>query len=159
MKEIKKTSVHPVSEENPGFLLWQVSTLWSKATTAALKSIGLTHPQFVILATIDFLKDKGASLEEIAKRTVLETKVTSHLLRSLEVKGLINQSPSTDERLKFPQITTAGTETLAKAFPVVERSDADFFASLDLKSSNIIATLQTLACANFSKNGEETCDD
>lgn len=147
---MKETSAHPGSEENPGFLLWQVSTLWSKSTTTALKPLGLTHPQFIILATIDWLKGKGATQEEIGRRIVLDPKVTSHLLRSLEVKRLI----------ELPlKLTTAGAEVLAKALLVVERADEAFFATIDLKGSKIVTTLQMLACANFSESAEEPCSD
>jgi DNA-binding MarR family transcriptional regulator len=152
---MKKTSAHPGSEENPGFLLWQVSTLWSKSTTTALKPLGLTHPQFIILATIDWLKGKGASQEEIGRRIVLDPKVTSHLLRSLEVKKLIELPLSTNEGGRYPQLTTAGAEVLARALLVVESADAAFFAPIDLKSSKIVTTLQMLACANFSESAEE----
>ncbi len=140
---MSEISVHPAAEENPGFLLWQVSTLWSRSTSIALKPFGLTHPQFVILATIDWLSDKGVSQEKIERHIVLDSKPTSHLLRSLQVKGLIEPSHT--------QLTTAGAEMLAKALPVVESADAAFFASIDLKNSKIISTLLTLARANLVK--------
>lgn len=146
-------SVHPAAEENPGFLLWQVSTLWSGSTTAALKSLGLTHPQLIILANIEWLK--GASKEEIGSRVVMDFKVLSHLLRSLQIKGLIE--PSTDERNQILRLTTAGTKILAKALPVVTGADAAFFSSIDLKNSKMILALQTLAHANLSKNKGESC--
>ena len=148
---MSEINIHPASEENPGFLLWQVSTLWSRSTTAALKPFGLTHPQFVILATIDWLTGKGASPEEIGRHIVLDPKPTSHLLRSLQVKRLIELSHNIDERSKY-LLTTAGAEMLAKALPVVESADAAFFASLDLEKSKMVTTLQLLASANLSKN-------
>ncbi len=154
---MNEITVHPASEENPGFLLWQVSTLWSKSTTAALKPIGLTHPQFVILATIDWLKDKGASQEEIGRQVVLDPKVTSHLLRSLEIKGLIEPLRSIGKKSKNPVLTTAGMEMLSKALPVVKSADEDFFASIGLKQSKIVNTLQILARANFLKSDGEPC--
>ncbi|HUD01001.1 MAG TPA: MarR family winged helix-turn-helix transcriptional regulator [Rhabdochlamydiaceae bacterium] len=144
---MKEISVHPAAEENLGFLLWQVSTLWSSSTAAALKPLGLTHPQFVILATIDWLK--GAGQEEIGRHVVIDPKPTSHLLRSLQVKGLIELSDMNDDKSKY-LLTTAGAEMLAKALPIVEKADAAFFASLD-KNSKIVATLQILARANLSK--------
>jgi DNA-binding MarR family transcriptional regulator len=143
MNEIR---AHPASEENPGFLLWQVSTLWSKFTTAALKPLGLTHPQFVILASLDWLKGKGASQEEIERQVVLDPKTTSHLLRSLQVKKLIEPNEK-----KHYLLTTAGEERLAQALPVVQDVDTAFFASIDLKNSKIVPTFQTLARVNFSK--------
>lgn len=145
---MNEINVHPASEENPGFLLWQVSTLWSKSTTAALKPIGLTHPQFIILATLDWLKGKEVSQEEIGRQVVLDPKVTSHLLRSLEVKGLIERLHSLDEKSKNPVLTTAGKEMLSQALPVVKNADEAFFASIDLKKSKMVTTLQILARAN-----------
>jgi len=142
-------SIHPAAEESPGFLLWQVSTLWSRSTTAALKSLGLSHPQFVILATIDWLTGKEASQEEIGRQVVLDPKTTSHLLRSLQVKGLIMTSHTSDERSNYPQLTPAGVEVLAKALPLVQSADAAFFASVDLKNAKMVNTLQILARANL----------
>ena len=97
---MNEVSVHPGSEENLGFLLWQVSTLWSKSTSIALKPLRLTHPQFVILATMDWLKGEAVSQEEIGRLAVLDPKTTSHLLRSLQVKGLVEPSHK-DEKNKF----------------------------------------------------------
>lgn len=143
-------NAHPASDKNPGFLLWQVSTLWSSSTAAVLKPFGLSHPQFVILATIDWLKNQEASLEAIARHIILDPKPTSHLLRSLQIKGLIEHSPITDKKSKY-SLTIVGAEMLAKVLPIVESADADFFASIDLKNSKMIGTLQILARANLSK--------
>lgn len=136
-----KIGIHPTAQENPGFLLWRVSAQWSSVTSSALKPFGLTHPQFVILAIIDRLTGKEANEEEIGRLAVLDSKMTSHLLRSLQVKGLIDLSH------KFPQITTAGMDLLAKVLPVIDRSDAAFFASLE--NSNMVTALQTLERANL----------
>jgi MarR family transcriptional regulator, organic hydroperoxide resistance regulator len=148
---MNEINAHPAGEENPGFLLWQVSTLWSNSTAAALKPFGLSHPQFVILATIDWLKSHETHQEAIGKHIVLDPKLTSHLLRSLQVKGLIEPSHKTDKKSHY-MLTTAGAEMLAKVVPVVKNSDAAFFASIDLKNSKMATALQTLARANLSKN-------
>ncbi len=134
--------IHPASEENPGFLLWQVSTLWSRATSAALKPFGLNHPQFVILANLDALKGERISEEEIAQRVVLDQKPTTHLLRSLELKGLITQEGG------YVLLTSVGTETLSKILPVIEKADTAFFASI---GSEMTHSLQILKRDHFSK--------
>jgi len=148
---------HPASEENLGFLLWRVSTLWSSSTAAVLKQFGLTHPHFVILATIDWLTGKGASQEQIGRHIVLDPKPTAHLLRSLQVKGLVEPSDTTDEKNRFPLLTNAGKEMLAKVLPVIESADAAFFASIELINPKMVTALQILARANFSKHGGESC--
>jgi DNA-binding MarR family transcriptional regulator len=147
---------HPASEDNLGFLLWRVSTLWSSSTAAALKQFGLTHPHFIILATIEWLTDKGASQEEIGRHVVLDPKPTEHLLRSLQVKGLIEPSDTTDDKNRFPVLTKAGKEMLANILPVIERADAAFFASIELTNPKMVTALQILARANFSKYEGET---
>jgi len=38
-------------EQSPGFLLWHVTLGWQRDVTASLKPLGLTHVQFVLLAT------------------------------------------------------------------------------------------------------------
>lgn len=145
-----KDGIHPASEENLGFLLWQVSTLWSSSTSNVLKPLGLTHPQFVLLATIDWLKGKGSTQEQIGKRAILDPKITAHLLRSLEVKKLIELSNGGSEYL----LTTAGADLLVKTLPIIASADTAFFASIDPKNSKIVAMLQILARTHLSKNSD-----
>jgi MarR family transcriptional regulator, organic hydroperoxide resistance regulator len=148
-------NIHPAAEKNPGFLLWRVSTLWSTSTAAVLKPFGLSHPQFVILATIDWLKSQEASQETIARHIILDPKPTSHLLRSLQVKGLIEPVHITDKKNKY-LLTSAGAEMLAKLLPVIESADAAFFSSIDLENSKLDTTLQILARDNLSKKNAES---
>src|SRR3984885_12817449 len=98
---MNKISMHPADEKNPGFLLWQVSTLWSSSTSAVLKPFGLNHPQFVILAILDRLKSQETDQETIERQIILDPKPTLHLLRSLEVKGLIEPSHNADKKSKY----------------------------------------------------------
>jgi DNA-binding PadR family transcriptional regulator len=76
------------------------------------------------------------------------------LLRSLQVKGLIESSHTTDKKNKY-MLTTAGAEMFAKVLPIVESADAAFFSSIDLKNSEMVASLQILARANLSKKDTE----
>lgn len=147
-------SIHRSAEESPGFLLWRVSTLWRKAIEAVLKPLGLTHPQFVILATTGWLTRMGkkASQAEIGRQAALDPNTTSQILRGLQAKGLIKRSHNIDERNKYPILTTAGIERLSTAMPAVENADATFFASIDLQGSKMLQTLQILARKEFSVN-------
>lgn len=143
----KEISVHESAEESPGFLLWRVSTLWRRAIETVLKPLGLTHPQFVILATTGWLTRNGvkASQADIGRHAALDPNTTSQILRSLQAKGLIERSHTTNEKSKNPILTSAGAQSLAKAMPAVEDADAAFFASIDLKNSKMLKMLQTLA--------------
>ena len=150
-------SIHPSAEESPGFLLRRVSTLWRKAIEAVLKPLGLTHPQFVILATTGWLTRMGkkASQVEIGIQAALDPNTTSQILRGLQAKGLIERSHTVDERSKYPILTTAGVESLSKAMPAVGNADAAFFASSDLQGSEMLQALQMLARSKSLKNERE----
>lgn len=147
-----KISVHSSAEESPGFLLWQVSTLWRRAIEEVLKPLDLTHPQFVVLATTGWLTREGkrVSQAEIGREAALDPNTTSQILRSLEGKGWIERSRVVDERSKHPILTSIGAEKLSQALPAVEGADAAFFASIDVKESKMLTTLQ-----NLSKNNKK----
>lgn len=142
-----KISLHPSAEESPGFLLWRVSTLWRKAIEIVLKPLGLTHPQFVILATTGWLTRTGikANQAEIGRYAALDPNTTSQILRGLQAKGFIERSRRIDERSKTPTLTKAGVECLCNALPAVEKADAAFFASIDLQGSGMLKSLKVLA--------------
>lgn len=140
-------SIHSSAEESPGFLLWRASTLWRRAIEAVLKPLGLTHPQFVILATTGWLTRNGEKVSqvEIGKYAALDPNTISQILRGLQGKGLIERSHKAKERSKYPILTVTGAEILAKAMPAVEKADATFFSSVDIQDSEILNTLQILA--------------
>jgi DNA-binding MarR family transcriptional regulator len=88
---------------------------------------------------------ENASQAAIARQAGLDPNTTSQILRSLQTKKLIERVRSADERSKDPRLTPLGARTLSKALPAVEEADAQFFASLNLKKTNILTALQQLA--------------
>lgn len=131
----KKISVHAGPKQSPGFLLWHVSTAWRCAIESTLKSFGLTHPQFVVLAATGWLTRNGefATQAAIGQMAGLDPNTASQVMRGLEKKGLVNREISTDARAKHPKLTLQGNKLLAKALPAVERQDSKFFSSCSPK--------------------------
>jgi DNA-binding MarR family transcriptional regulator len=128
----KHITVYDVPEKSPGFLLWHMSTTWRNSIEAVLKSFYLTHPQFVVLATLGWLTRNGERISQAALGNMagLDPNTTSQIIRSLELKKLIKRVQSSDNRVKNPLLTTKGFQTLAKALPAVELADAQFFKVL-----------------------------
>jgi len=128
----KEISAHEGPERSPGFLLWHVSTSWRTSIETVLKSLDLTHPQFVILASLGWLTRHGERVTQasIGKLAGLDPNTTSQIIRGLEKKKLIKRETSTDARAKNPLLTTKGKDLLEKALPAVEKTDAQFFQSL-----------------------------
>ncbi len=130
--DFKKISVHETPERSPGFLLWHISTAWRSCIETVLKQKGLTHPQFVILATLGWLTRHGERTTQsaVGKMAGLDPNTTSQILRGLEQKGLIKRETSLDARAKNPLLTPKGDEILRAALPAVETADARFFGVL-----------------------------
>lgn len=145
--DFAKSSSFKKAEDSPGFLLWRASTLWRRSIENILKPLSLTHPQFVVLATIGWFSrtGQGAKQIEISRHASLDPNTISQILRSLQQKGLIERSHSIDERSKCTILTPAGTEKLSKALPAVEKADFHFFAEVDLSKEKALKALQKLA--------------
>ena len=47
----------PDSNDSTGLQLWRVTNAWQAAQRAALKPFGLTHVQFVVLASLTYSID------------------------------------------------------------------------------------------------------
>lgn len=79
--------------QSPGFLLWHVTLRWQRDVTAALKPLGLTHVQFVLLATAWWLntRDEQPSQVSLATEAGTDVKMASQVVRTLERKGLITR--------------------------------------------------------------------
>jgi DNA-binding MarR family transcriptional regulator len=126
----KKISRFEDSNESPGLLLWQVSAEWRRRMERVLMPLGLTHPQFVLLACIGWLTKEGKEVSQVmlARHCNMDITMTSQVLRTLEKKELIERRGSLeDSRAKNPWLTPSGGQILEKALPAVEKTDTDFF--------------------------------
>lgn len=133
--DFNKISEFDSPSQSPGFLLWHVSTTWRSSIELKLKSIGLSHPQFVILATLGWLTRKGDRVTQaaIGMMAGLDPNTTSQIIKGLEKKQLIIREKSSDKRAKNPILTKKGSDILKKAMPAVEVKDAEFFQNLTEK--------------------------
>lgn len=151
MKDIawKKISHFEGPEQSPGFLLWRVSTKWRREIETALATLHLTHPQFVLLASLGWLTRHHTDVTqvELARHCSTDVNMTSQILRSLEQKGYIERHQRKgDERSKLPRLTEKGAKLVEQAIPLVEKVDNDFFGKLGQETTEkYIDILQKLA--------------
>ena len=116
--------------EKPGFLLWLDSLRWQRAVTAALKPTGLTHVQFVLLASTWFLEDREGppSQRELAEHAGTDAMMTSQVLRALEAEGLVERhADPADARIKRLTVTAAGRAAAGAGLAAVDQLDREFF--------------------------------
>lgn len=143
----KEISIHEGPKQSPGFLLWHISTSWRSSIEAVLKTFGLTHPQFVILATTGWLtRNRELTTQAaIGKLAGLDPNTTSQIIKGLEQKELVKRDKSSDGRAKNVFLTSYGTTILSRAMPAVEKADAKFFSILTKEeTSTLLETFQKL---------------
>ena len=135
------------AEDSPGFLLWQVTNRWQAAQRAALKPLGLTHVQFVLLASLTWLASDGPVRQrDLAQHAATDPMMTSQVLRALQERGLVDRSTHpADARAWALSVTTAGAALANEAITVVEACDGAFFATLGGDARRFTAQLRVLA--------------
>jgi DNA-binding MarR family transcriptional regulator len=141
------------ANDSPGFSLWQVSSLWQRRINAGLRPFGLTHAQFVLLASLTWLadSDKPLTQAELASHAKMDVMMTSNVLRTLEEKNLVRRDPHpTDTRAKSLAVTEQGRELAAQAVRVVENIDHDFFSKLGADMGRFNQNLLVLVSENQS---------
>ncbi|MCG8311199.1 MAG: MarR family transcriptional regulator [Cytophagales bacterium] len=118
---------------NIGYLLWQTTMLWQKQMNNALSKVGLTHTQFVILASLGWLLKKSTNVtqKEIADFSKTDSMMVSKILRTLQKNTLVDRKEhKTDTRAKCVFLTSKGKDTLKEAFKIKLQSNSKFFSNL-----------------------------
>jgi DNA-binding MarR family transcriptional regulator len=114
-------------------LLWHATLRWQRRVAEALRSLDLTHVQFVLLACTWWLNDQGDEPSQVAlaEHAGTDTKMTSQVVRSLERKGLLERAvDESDTRARRLRVTKRGARLAPRAIAVVEAVDAAFFAGV-----------------------------
>src|SRR5438445_10806427 len=98
-----------------GSLLWRLTLKWRAAVDRAVTPLGLTHAQYVLLASLYGLSRTGQrpSQRELADYTGLEPMYISKLARALERNGLLERDPHpADPRAVQLRISARGLEVV-----------------------------------------------
>lgn len=141
------TSGYDSADESPGLILWRVTNAWQAAQRLALKPFGLTHVQFVLLASLTWLDSERPTTQQVlAEHARTDPMMTSQVLRALERSGLVNRIPHpVDGRAKLLSVTASGRTLANRAIVAVEECDREFFASLGSEVSALTRMLSSLA--------------
>ncbi|HEX3731691.1 MAG TPA: MarR family transcriptional regulator [Mycobacteriales bacterium] len=135
------------ADDSTGLMLWRVTNTWQAAQRRVLKPFGITHVQFVLLASLTWLDgDAPVTQQALARHAGTDPMMTSQVLRALESAGLIDRGahPS-DGRAKLLRVTAAGRELANRAIGAVEACDRAFFDTLDGDRADFTRMLSRLA--------------
>jgi len=142
-----KLSRFEQANESPGFLLWQLTNLWQHHIRCALAPLGITHVQFVLLASAAWLEntEKLVSQATLSRHARTDIVMTSQVVRTLEEKGLLTRTiHPTDTRAKVVSLTAEGREAARRAVAVVEEADDQFFKELGEQASTFLSLMRRL---------------
>lgn len=134
-------AMHP--DSSPGFLLWHVTLRWQRDVSATLKPLGLTHVQFVVLASTWWLNENGdqPSQAVVSAFASIDVKMASQVIRTLERKGLITREvDAADTRARRLVVTPAGAALAPRAIDAVEAVDAALLTPLSRTNARAFTT-------------------
>jgi len=122
------------SEKSTGLLFMRVYNKWHSIIKKELKKMNLTHPQFVVLASLAYLSQNGNEITQImiSKLAGIDVMTISQILSLLEKQNFVKRKEhSRDTRAKTVTLNKKGEEILQKAIPLVEQIDEFFFGKLN----------------------------
>ncbi|MFC4592103.1 MarR family winged helix-turn-helix transcriptional regulator [Sphaerisporangium corydalis] len=138
-------------EAGTGALLWLVTTKWRAAVDRAVAPLGLTHAQYVVLASLYGLSRQGTrpSQRELADFAGLEAIYVSKLARALEKTGLLVRAEHpADPRAVRLTLTDHGTAVAQRAVVIVhalqEEVTAPIGGTASPRARELVRTLRTL---------------
>lgn len=99
---------------------------------SALRPLGLSHVQFVLLASTWWLTQvagESPTQRRLAEHAATDPMMTSQVLRVLERRGLVTRAADPDDsRALRLAVTEVGARLAQEAIEVVQAADARFFA-------------------------------
>lgn len=113
-------------QSSPGYWLYHAALAWTAAVTERLSRLGLTQPQFMVLASIGWLSRSGTSpmQQQVSDYSGVDRMLTSRLVRRLEDAQLVARTPdAADGRAIRLSLTPKGRTVSAAAIAAVRTLD------------------------------------
>ena len=138
-------------KKSTGLLFIRTYHKWHGLIKNELKTIDLTHPQFVVLTTLAALlrQQEWVSQTDIARFSDMDVMTVSQIIRLLVKKGLImREVHPKDSRANIILLTDTGLQKVNQALPLVEGIDQAFFGKLENKTEILNQLLMELEAEN-----------
>ena len=149
-----------------GYMVWRLSIKWRTEVDRRLAPLGLTHAQYVLMASLYGLTRTAGekpSQRELADFSGLEPIYVSKLLKGLEKDGFVRRTANpADSRALELEFTEAGLERVQSAMAIIRGYLDDVLAPIGgpdgEENQAFIRTLGTLLMgpprSTTSKEGE-----
>lgn len=138
-------------KKSTGLLFIRTYHKWHGLIKKQLKTIDLTHPQFVVLTTLAALlrQQEWVSQTDIARFSDMDVMTVSQIIRLLVKKELImREVHPKDSRANIILLTDTGLQKVNQALPLVEGIDQAFFGKLENNTETLNQLLIELEAEN-----------
>ena len=138
-------------KESTGLLFIRAYHKWHGLIKNKLRTIDLTHPQFVVLTTLAALlrQKEWVSQTDISRFSDMDVMTISQIIRLLVKKGLImREVHPKDSRANIILLTDTGLQKVNQALPLVEGIDQAFFGKLENNTETLNQLLIELEAEN-----------
>ncbi len=138
-------------QESTGLLFIRAYHKWHGLIKNKLRTIDLTHPQFVVLTTLAALlrQQEWVSQTDIARFSDMDVMTVSQIIRLLVKKELImREVHPKDSRANIILLTDTGLQKVNQALPLAEGIDQAFFGKLGNKTEILNQLLIKLEAEN-----------
>lgn len=138
-------------KKSTGLLFIRTYHKWHGLIKNELKTIDLTHPQFVVLTTLAALlrQQEWVSQTDIARFSDMDVMTVSQIIRLLVKKEFIlREAHPKDSRANIILLTDTGLQKVNQALPLVEGIDQAFFGKLEDKTEILNQLLIELEAEN-----------
>lgn len=138
-------------KKSTGLLFIRTYHKWHGLIKNKLRTIDLTHPQFVVLTTLAALlrQQEWVSQTDIARFSDMDVMTVSQIIRLLIKKELImREVHPKDSRANIILLTDTGLQKVNQALPLVEGIDQAFFGKLEDKTEILNQLLIKLEAEN-----------
>lgn len=138
-------------KKSTGLLFIRTYHKWHGLIKNELKTIDLTHPQFVVLTSLAALlrQQEWVSQTDIARFSDMDVMTVSQIIRLLVKKSLImREVHPKDSRANIILLTDMGLQKVNQALPLVEGIDQTFFGKLENNTETLNQLLIELEAEN-----------
>ena len=138
-------------KKSTGLLFIRTYHKWHGMIKNKLRTIDLTHPQFVVLTTLAALlrQQEWVSQTDIAQFSDMDVMTVSQIIRLLVKKELIiREVHPKDSRANIILLTDMGLQKVNQALPLVESIDQAFFGKLGNNTETLNQLLIKLEAEN-----------
>lgn len=138
-------------KKSTGLLFIRTYHKWHRLIKNELKTIDLTHPQFVVLTSLAALlrQQEWVSQTDIARFSDMDVMTVSQIIRLLVKKELImREVHPKDSRANIILLTDTGLQKVNQALPLVEGIDQAFFGKLENNTETLNQLLIKLEAEN-----------